>query len=888
MMRPGRYSAALSVLAVFAMLGSCKDVVAPPAVATISLSDNSPDLVPDETEQVVATPREASGSPLARPITWSSSAPQIATVADGLVTAHQAGTAVITAASEGISAAANVTVDDGGLMSPAGNLISVLGGEFVLQVPSAAVSQLAPVMMAPADSPPASSRLVRGSAVSLRIQAPLIQPAILAIRYDPSQVLNSPESGLRMFRAVGSAWQELPESSVDIASRTVRGSITGPGTYAILIQAAVAGISVTPASKSLNAGETFAFASTAEDADGVPLAGRAVSWESSAPQVLQIDGTSGVATARAPGTAVVTAQAEGISGNATVTVTPGAASQILIVAGDGQIADTSAAVTVVPSVKVTDALGFSVAAASVTFAVTSGGGSVSPASVLTDANGIASVSQWKLGPQKGTNTLTASIDASHFVTFTATGSQPPAPVASVAIVPATPTIAAGQSLGFSAVAKDADGNVLNGRTASWSVSDPVVLQIDPASGAASALQPGATTVSVIVEGKTAATQVSVAPGPATRIFIVAGDKQTADAGSPVPVAPSVRVNDKLGFAIVGASVSFTVTSGGGSVTPATVFTDATGTATVSKWVLGNSAGDNSLTATVAGAGSITLTSVGTQPAAPPPPPPPPPGPPPPPPPPTVRIVTFGDSNTDAGYSGTNPVFVAVGYVSSDPARAPPEALNNPTQLAGKIEAKWSAVRANPIIAVNHGISGTRSGDGRTGATAPNALLQVNGVARFDAEVLGTGYPWNGGESGDMYPNGAILRRKSFVPGPLDFAYVSIGTNDFADNLTTDQSAANISSMIDRWIAAGHAASHFIITTLAPRDGSLGLIPPLNTRIRAIAAARGVGLIDIAGRTSDDNGATWRSTADNVGDSIHYSEAVRDWIADQVVSYMLQH
>jgi hypothetical protein len=172
--------------------------------------------------------------------------------------------------------------------------------------------------------------------------------------------------------------------------------------------------------------------------------------------------------------------------------------------------------------------------------------------------------------------------------------------------------------------------------------------------------------------------------------------------------------------------------------------------------------------------------------------------------------------------------------------------------------------------------------------APNALLQVNGVTRFEAEVLGFGYPWSGGESGEMYPQGAILRRKSFIPGPLDFAYVSIGTNDFADNLTTDQSAANISWMIDRWVGAGHSASHFIITTLAPRIGSNGLIPPLNTRIRSIAVARGVGLVDIAARTSDDNGATWRSASDNVGDSIHYSEAVRDWIAGQVVTYMLQH
>lgn len=886
-MRLGRHSVAFSAAAIFLLVASCKDVVAPPAVASISISDNALDLVPDETEQLTATPKESSGSPLTRAVTWTSSAPSVATVVDGLVTARETGTAVITASSEGIAVTANVTVDDGGLISPAGNLISVLGGQFVLEVPSSAVSQTSPVMMTPADSPPASSRLVRGTAVSLRTPAQLIQPAILAIKYDPGQALGSPESGLRMFRAVGTTWQELSETSVDVASRTVRGGITGPGTYAVLIQAPIAKISVVPGSKSLSAGDAFAFKATAQDADGAVLADRGTTWTSSAPDILAIDGATGAVTAKAPGNAVVTAQAEGISGTATVTVTPGSASQISIVAGDQQTADTSAAVAVAPSVRVTDALGFNVSGATVSFSVASGNGSVTPASVLTDANGLASATRWTLGPQQGTNSLTASIDASHYVTFTAAATQPPAPVASVSISPATPTIAAGQTLAFSAGARDAAGNLLSGRAASWSVSDPGTLQIDPKSGVATAVQPGTATVSVVVEGKSASTQVVVTPGLASRIFIVAGDKQSADTSSAVPIAPSVRVNDKLGFAIVGASVSFTVTAGGGSVTPATVITDGTGTATVSRWVLGKVAGNNSLTATVANAGSVTLTAVATQPSAPPPPSPPP-SPPPPPPLPTVRIVTFGDSNTDAGYSGTNPNFVAVSYVSSDPARAPPEAPNDATQVAGKIEAKWSAVRANPIIAVNHGISGTRSGDGRTGAMAPNALLSVNGVTRFEAEVLGVGYPWSGGESGDMYPAGAILRRKSFIPGPLDFAYVSIGTNDFADNLTTDQSAANISWMIDRWVGAGHAASHLIITTLAPRVGSNGLIPPLNTRIRTIAASRGVGLIDISARVSDDNSVTWRSASDNIGDGIHYSETVRDWIAGQVVSYMLQH
>jgi hypothetical protein len=61
----------------------------------------------------------------------------------------------------------------------------------------------------------------------------------------------------------------------------------------------------------------------------------------------------------------------------------------------------------------------------------------------------------------------------------------------------------------------------------------------------------------------------------------------------------------------------------------------------------------------------------------------------------------------------------------------------------------------------------------------------------------------------------------------------------------------------------------------------------NNQIRSLAAQKGVQLVDLAARTSDDNGLTWRSSADIISDgaNIHYSEVVRDWLADQVVSIM---
>jgi hypothetical protein len=114
----------------------------------------------------------------------------------------------------------------------------------------------------------------------------------------------------------------------------------------------------------------------------------------------------------------------------------------------------------------------------------------------------------------------------------------------------------------------------------------------------------------------------------------------------------------------------------------------------------------------------------------------------------------------------------------------------------------------------------------------------------------------------------------------------MGTNDAANNISTQQSVLNLAWMIDRWVAAGKKADHFLLTTLAPRAGPTGqTFPALNDRIRTLAESRGVVLIDLATHTSADNGLTWRSASLHVGDAVHYSEVVRDWLAERIVTEM---
>ncbi|MGZ8492202.1 MAG: leishmanolysin-related zinc metalloendopeptidase [Gemmatirosa sp.] len=84
----------------------------------------------------------------------------------------------------------------------------------------------------------------------------------------------------------------------------------------------VASVAVTPSPASMVVGTSQRFAAELRDASGRVLEGRTITWTSSAPAVLTVDGT-GAARALAAGTAEITATSEGKSGTATVRVVAG-------------------------------------------------------------------------------------------------------------------------------------------------------------------------------------------------------------------------------------------------------------------------------------------------------------------------------------------------------------------------------------------------------------------------------------------------------------------------------------------------------------------------------------------------------------------------------------
>jgi hypothetical protein len=129
-----------------------------------------------------------------------------------------------------------------------------------------------------------------------------------------------------------------------------------------------------------------------------------------------------------PGPNTLTATAAGLTESAVsfdATATAGPAASVTPAAGEGQSAAAGTQVSIDPAVRVTDAFGNPVSGASVVFAVTSGGGSVTGANRNTTSSGFATVGSWTLGATPGANSLTATVAggsiAGNPVIFNATG-----------------------------------------------------------------------------------------------------------------------------------------------------------------------------------------------------------------------------------------------------------------------------------------------------------------------------------------------------------------------------------------------------------------------------------------------------------------------------------
>ena len=516
-------------------------------VASVEVTPVTSNLVVGQTTRLSARLSDASGATITgRTITWSSNRSSVATVSsDGLVTAIAAGTATITATSEGRSGSATINVaarpasavivspgqvtifagqtvqlgalvtDDRGqvltgqsvsfsssntqvaTVSSSGLVTGISAGTATITATSAgatgtAVVTVAPDPVAAVDVSPASASVVVGSSVQLVAT--------------PRNVSGQPLTGRTIFWSTGSP---------SLASVSSSGLVTGlaPGNAVIVAtvdgkqgsavvqvrQVPVAAVTVTPATATIVVNQTITLTATPVDASGNPLSGRIIGWSSSDNAIATVSATGDV-TALASGSVTITASSEGQSGTATVTVGVVPVATVSVTPSQSTL---TVGQTVTLVANPLDAAGQPLTGRTVTWSSGSAGiASVSSAGVVTAV-------------AAGSAVITATIDG---VNGLATVVVNPAPPASVTVSPSSGTLTVGQTVTLGATVRDAAGNVIAGAMVTWSSSDAAIATVS-SSGVVSAVAAGTATITA-TSGTASGTATITVTNPAVHHIVI--------------------------------------------------------------------------------------------------------------------------------------------------------------------------------------------------------------------------------------------------------------------------------------------------------------------------------------------------------------------------------
>jgi uncharacterized protein YjdB len=266
--------------------------VSPEPVATVVLAPARDTLRIGDTRTLVATLRDANDRPLTdRLVSWSTSDDAIATVTStGVVTARAVGSTTISAVSEGR-----------------------IGQTIVVVLPRAAeVITLTPD----------SATLAEGTELQLiaRVTAPdgtVLTGRAITYTSDAATIADVDTLGRVRARTAGLA-RITARSEGKSAVATIR-----------VVPTPVAEVRISPANDTLFTGTSRAFTAQPRAANGAVLSGRTVTWTSGASLIASVS-PDGIVTALAPGTALLAATSDGITGFATVTVRARAVATVTI------------------------------------------------------------------------------------------------------------------------------------------------------------------------------------------------------------------------------------------------------------------------------------------------------------------------------------------------------------------------------------------------------------------------------------------------------------------------------------------------------------------------------------------------------------------------------
>jgi plastocyanin len=534
--------------------GSTTMTVSAAVVTSIAVTPANPNVPEGETQQFTATGTfsDNSTADITGQVTWSSSATSVATISNtsgskGLANAVALGSSTITAALSGVSNTATMTVIAAALQSVA----------------------IAPV----------NPSVPKGEKKQFTATGTYSDNSTADVT---SQVTwSSSTTGVATIsNAAGSQGQA---SALAIGTSTIMAALSGfsDTTTLTVVAPALESIAIAPQGPSVPKGKTQQFTATGTYSDDSTAdITTQVSWTSSATAVATISnaaGSQGLASALTTGTSTIGAALDGVSSSTTLTVSAAVLQSIAVTPANptvpkGETEQFTATGTFSDS-----------STSDITAQVnwTSSATGVASISNTTGSNGLASTLAI------GTSTISAALGG---VTNSTTLTVSAAVLQSIAVTPANPVVAKGETEQFTATGTYSDNSTADNTTqVSWTSSATAVATISNTQGSqglATSLTTGSSTITASLNGVSKNTTLTVSAAALQSIAVT-------------PANPSVPKGETEQFTATGTFSDHTTSD---ITTQVTWASSTTAVATIS-----NTAGSRGL-ATALGIGLSTITA----------------------------------------------------------------------------------------------------------------------------------------------------------------------------------------------------------------------------------------------------------------------------------------
>ena len=523
-----RLTAGIAATWLMVGLGCAEPIVADETVAAVELTPPTATVQAGTTVALEARVRDVNGDAMTvASLSWSSSNPAIATVSSsGVVTAATPGEVRIAVSARGASGTATVFVTArpvaslsitpsgaalrvGGTVTLRAQLLdnenSVLTGRLITWTstnPAVARVDAEGVVLgvAPGAATIVATSEGRSAQAAVSVSLPPIQSVTISPALDSLAVGTDRQFAVTLRDAEGATLTgrsvTWASNNVGIAVVSATGLVTAisPGTVilsassegrvgsaTVVVAARLAGaVTVTPGSSTLIVGGAIALQVQITDDAGNVLPNRPISFGSDTPVIATVT-AAGVVTARAPGTARITATSEGKAGVATILVIPVPVASV-------QLSPASATVLVGSTQTLTAtaraADGTLLAGRTVTW--------------LSGALGVATVNADGVvrAVSPGVVVILAEVEGA-VASSTIIVRVPD--VAQITITPANLAVDRGTSVQFTVVLRDATGAVLTGRSVTWTSADERIAFVS-STGLAVGFRTGTSIITVTSEG----------------------------------------------------------------------------------------------------------------------------------------------------------------------------------------------------------------------------------------------------------------------------------------------------------------------------------------------------------------------------------------------------